>query len=211
MTSGALNADTNVLDAFESRWRKLGYALVRDPDPAQLPSFFEDERPDAIALGPSPSLAIEVLRPREAESNRRAARLRTLLEGRDDWKLELVVLMSNGPTFSPEKASALPAAFARAEWLSEHDPAAGLLMAWAALEAVGRSLEPSLSVNALAAGTLIDLLVSNGHLEQSDGSRLWPLAELRNRVAHGQLDAKPTKEDVEAIIAMGSRLSTLIG
>lgn len=73
------------LDEVESRRRKRGYTLVREPTPDQLPEFLRGSRPDAIAVGAQPSLVIEILPGRGRTSQAKVRQLSHLVEGRDDW------------------------------------------------------------------------------------------------------------------------------
>lgn len=206
MTKDAFPAEAAVLDLFEPRWRKRGYEVVRAPTAEQLPDFLAGSQPDAIAIGRTPSLVIEILRPHVRRGDQQRENFGARLAGHDDWKLEVVGIMPDGPTFAPETAESVRAALSYARELAEGAPNAALLMAWAALEAAGRRLEPRFATGGLSTGALLDVLVSNGHIEQDDGSRLRAIAEARNRILHGQLDVRASTRDVGDIVALAEPL-----
>ena len=74
------------------------------------------------------------------------------------------------------------------EILMQREPGAALLMAWATLEAAGRFLEPGLASRGLSPRSLVDLLVSNGHVLQPEGAELRRLGDQRNALARGYID-----------------------
>jgi hypothetical protein len=42
----------------------------------------------------------------------------------------------------------------------------------------------------------VDLLVSNGNVAQADSDRLRKLGDMRNALTHGQINVRPTSDDV---------------
>jgi hypothetical protein len=194
------------LDVFEPIWRRKGYTVVREPSPQQLPNFLQGLAPDAIATGADPSLVIEVAAGQGVARGTRLQRLRSALDGQKDWRLEIVYVGSEGAPIRPASLQATDAALKRARALAAEDPEAALLLGWAAVEAVGRVLEPALTEFSLGALALVDLLVGYGHLSQEDGVALRALAMQRNRVAHGELEVAPPIEDVEALVEIAERL-----
>jgi len=194
------------LDVFEPIWRQKGYTIVREPSPQQLPNFLKGLRPDAIATGAEPSLVIEVAAGQGAGKETRLQRLKSALDGHKDWRLEIVYVGSEGAPIKPASLQATRTALQRARMLAAEEPEAALLLAWAAVEAVGRLLEPNLTEFSLGALALVDLLVGYGHLSQEDGVALRALALQRNRVAHGELEIAPPIENVETLVDIADRL-----
>src|SRR5579863_7864070 len=136
---------------FEPVWRRKGYTVVREPSPQQLPSFLQGLRPDAIATGASPSLVIEVASGQGPCKERLLHRLKSALDGHEDWRLEVVYVGSEGTPMAPASVEAAEAALQRVRVLAPSDPKAALLLAWAAIEAIGRLLSPSLTEYSLGA------------------------------------------------------------
>jgi hypothetical protein len=194
------------LDIYEPLWRAKGYTVVREPAPQQLPAFLKDFRPDAIAIGAAPSLVIEIASGPGASKENRLHRLKAALEGQKDWRLEVVYVGSEGARIDPASLGSAQAAVKRAKALAKREPGAALLLGWAAIEAIGRVLEPSLAEFSLGALAVVDLLVGYGHLTQEDGVALRALAQKRNRIAHGELEIAPSFEDILSLTDIAERL-----
>jgi hypothetical protein len=201
-----LLSERAALDEMEPRWRKLGYTLVRGPSPDQLPAFLRGFQPDAIAIGATPSLVIEVLQPRRESAVTKVKQLQSLFRGHKDWRLEVVYVSSDGAPLQAVTSQNIREALRQARLLAESEPRAGLLMAWATLEAIGRILEPNLASRSLSPRSLVDLLISNGHLPQSKSAKLRRLGDTRNALAHGQINRSPSPVDVRYLIKLGEGL-----
>jgi hypothetical protein len=199
--------ERSALDALEPRWRKMGYSLIREPTPDQLPAFLEHFRPDAIAVGPSPSLVIEVLDAHGRAAETKIDRVRKLLQGRDDWRLEVVYAPASSPVVASMSPEVIRETLIRLAPLAETEPRAALLMAWSTLEAVSRRLAPELAHHGLSSRSLVDLLIAYGYVPQSETARLLRLADQRNALAHGQLDAVPSTIDLDFLIRLIEGLS----
>jgi uncharacterized protein YutE (UPF0331/DUF86 family) len=113
------------------------------------------------------------------------------------------MLMVNRPAIFLAEVRVLPNT---AHVLAVSEPRAGLLMAWATLEAIGRVLEPDLASRGLSPRSLVDLLISNGQLPQSESAALRRLGDMRNALAHGQIDESPAHADVQHLIGLGESL-----
>ena len=198
--------ERTAIDALEPGWRRRGYTVVREPSPDQLPDFLKGLRPDAIAIGATPSLMIEVLPSRTEAGERKIGRLESLFAGRDDWRLEVIYASSSGLPLSSVNRANIRSALNEAQVLAKREPRAGLLIAWATLEAIGRYLEPHLANRSLSSASLIDVLISNGHVEQSSGAELRRLGAMRNMIAHGQIDTSPRPDNVMYLVELGEKL-----
>ena len=205
MLSVAL-AEWTVLEALEPRLRQQGYTVIREPSPEQRPSFLKDIQPDAIAIGRKPFLVIQVLPRRSGSADTKVAQLQGLFEGQDDWRLEVVYAAPDGTPLEAVTSEDIRAALDQARRLADTEPKAGLLVAWATLEAIARILEPTLASRSLSSGSLVDLLIANGHVPQSEGARLRRLGDLRNKVTHGQINVTPLVDDVRYLTRTGDGL-----
>jgi hypothetical protein len=126
--------------------------------------------------------------------------LQSLFAGHTDWRLEVVYLGADAPEIEVVSAADIRKALERLRPLVDREPGAAFLMAWATLEAGGRLLEPDLASRGLSPRSLLDLLVSKGHLLQSEGAELRRLGDKRNALAHGQINAAPTAAEVRGLI-----------
>jgi hypothetical protein len=199
--------ELEALDRLEPRWRDRGYTLVREPSQEQLPDFLKGFHPDAIAIGQKPSLVIEVVRKRGNGTESKIQKLHELFEGGLDWRLEVVYLSQDEDILAEVGHSKIADAIDQARLVCETNPGAGLLWAWATLEAITRKLEPELAARQLTGSSMVDVLVSNGHVSQFDGKKLWDLGRKRNLLAHGQVDSGPKAGDVGFLLALMEKLS----
>lgn len=202
----ATYAEKIALDDAEPRLRRRGYKLIRKPSEEQLPDFLGGYRPDAIALGPSPSLVIEVKQRRSSSSDAQIRRIQQILKDRDDWQLDVIYISPVGVPLRNIEREYIQKTIDDVRRLASLDSRASLLLGWAVLEAVARSLEPDMGKRSMSAGTLTDLLVSMGHLSQDDGALLRKLGQLRNEIAHGQVDQDPDESNVLDLASLASKL-----
>lgn len=197
-----LVAERIALDEMEPRWVSQGYRLIRDPTRGQLPDFLGSYRPDAIAVGKEPGLIIEVINPRGRSTKTKVSQIRELIAGNPNWKLEVVYSPTDSVAIGAASRTSIEEALAQAEALADTEPRAGLLLAWAGLEAIGRMLHPALADYSMSTGSLVDLLVSQGNLAMETQRDLRRLGEVRNKIAHGQLDLDPSQQDIRGLLKL---------
>lgn len=206
MVSAAL-AESAMLDALESRWVSQGYQLIRQPSPGELPDFLRGFRPDAIAIGPTPSLVIEVLSKRSLPNDTKVRQLQSLFADHPDWRLEVIYTSSEGVPLSQATDDDVSAALDEARRVADISPRPALLLAWSVLEAIGRRLEPELAGRSLTPASLIDVMISTGRLPQAEAGFLREMAKTRNAVAHGLLELRPSGQDVQRLLQTCDHLS----
>ncbi|ORE92856.1 hypothetical protein [Aurantimonas sp. 22II-16-19i] len=196
------SAERNAIDAMEPRWKSQGYQLIREPDRSDLPDFLGGLEPDAIAVGPEPSLLIEVMGTGKA-AEYKLDQIRKLLGGRSDWRLEVVYAPSDRPVVGPVHEAQIAEALASAGRLAGQEPRAALLLAWSAFEAAMRRRFPNEAKGPVTAGLLA--LLDAGEIGEADHRRLLGLWRIRNALAHGQLDVAIVAEDAIAVANAASR------
>ncbi|MCO5731793.1 hypothetical protein [Rhizobium sp. SSA_523] len=201
------SADTGALSAMSGRWEKLGYTLIIAPDPDELPDFLRQLKPQAIGINRAPKLAIFVVRAQSRTSEVRLAQLRSVFEAHPDWTLEVVYDTQETIALERVAQGELQSAISSLEGLAPVEPRAAVLLGWSVIEAATRRLEPELADRSLTPTSLVDLLISSGHLEQRDGGPMRRLAHLRNALAHGQIDTIPAATDIDYLVATAKRLA----
>lgn len=199
-------AENVALDEMEPYWKDQGYTLFRQPKRDQVPDFLGRYLPDAIATGREPGLIIEVINPRMPSAETKISQLRSLFDGHPDWKFEVVYTLSDVTELEGTSRASIANALSKAEQLADVEPRAALMLAWAGLEALGRALHPALSIRGMSSSKLIDLLVSHGNIEQSAQGELRTLAQMRNKIAHGQLDLEPLPDEVRRLVELARPL-----
>jgi uncharacterized protein YutE (UPF0331/DUF86 family) len=199
-------AERAALDKMEPIWSAQGYRVVREPGIADLPNFLGKYRPDALAVGKQPGLVVEVINPLNPSNKTKIKQLQSLLAGRSDWALEVLYLASDQIPITLTPNSEIRRTLDKVEKLTKIDPRAGLMLAWASLEAIGRTLSPVSAAKTISARSLIDLLVSEGHISQHDGEALRKFADMRNKLTHGQLQLMPTLDDVRELVTLAKSI-----
>lgn len=89
--------------------------------------------------------------------------------------------------------------------------APALLMSWATLEALGRTLLPERLVRPQTPGRLVEVLATDGYVTPSEADRLRELARVRNRLIHGGLQVKIASKDIKAFRGILKGLLDLLG
>lgn len=201
--------EAEALEQYAARLSSQGYRVVREPDARDLPSFLSDFRPHAIALGepPDPNFVVEVIAKGDPDAVARVRALKALLDGHADWRLDIVYA-------GPATASKIPVVDPReirrtltmSQQLSTIEPRAALLLAWSALEAALRPLEPEYAARPLVSLALVEIAAREGHILPVQADRLRAIAALRNRLAHGDLGTPVTVDDVDEVRLLADAL-----
>jgi REase_AHJR-like len=81
--------EREVLERVVAELEAEGYEVYLYPNRHLLPPFLAGYTPDAVALGPGKSLAVEVLK-KSDQATRRRKRIQALFEGQDKWELRVM-------------------------------------------------------------------------------------------------------------------------
>lgn len=194
--------EREVLDAIERRLVDDGYRFIREPEQDRLPGFMRSFRPDAIAIGKEPNLVIEVIsrRPDTKVTAAKLKQLQSLLEGHDDWKLEVIYAGTPGALPAPASLETIRSRFDEVKAFSRADPRGGLILMLTVLEAVARLALPERAAKPLTPATTIEVLTSLGYIVQSEAETLRTAGKLRNLLVHGDLSAAIPADLLEDVI-----------
>lgn len=191
-----------LLSATVRRLTEQGYDVVVEPSPSFLPLGLQKWRPDAVALGKEPKLIVEIA----SESARAATRIADLqeaLRSEPGWKLHLVLdRASDTPPVAHATDQQIGEVLDNALRVAEVDARAGLLMGWAAFEALSRANRPGDFVRPQSPGRLIEQLASQGEVLPSDAHFLRSMANLRNAFIHGDFTQSASNADLERFLAL---------
>jgi len=209
MTDGASNEQV-LLDRFEASWKSQGYELLREPSSSELPDFLKKIRPDAVLLGRSPKVVVEVVRKGQPEVERKLNYLKTLLVGHDDWRLEVVYAGVYARPLEPISLEHVIKTLDRVRLLAETEPTGALLLFWGALEATSRILEPEKFKNSQSPLRIVEILASMGHISPAYAALLREAAQLRNRIIHGELDVSISETQIVALVEVADDLISTI-
>lgn len=191
------------LQALRSQYEAEGFVFTIEPSRTSLPKFLGLYHPDAIAQKPGQNIAIEIKR-RTDSSQPSLAHIRQLFEGHPDWQLRIAV-MDNDPvsstTINPVDLSTIREHTKEVRSLSEQGHrTAAFILAWSLLEATLNASKLDIANRPRSARTVVQALAMNGLVDPEVERDLRGLAELRNRVAHGDLAIKPSTDDIDRML-----------
>ena len=201
-----------VLESLLPRYVAEGFTVVTHPSPALLPPFMRNYRPDAIALKPDKKIAIEI-KGDNSNVKKHGEDISELFSHHPDWELRVYY----APGYTQERALEPPTAEAVEKAIEESSklkdsghPVAAVMIAWAALEGIGRALLPERLAQPQSAERLVEVLASEGIVAPNESGTLRRAAELRNAVAHGQLTVAPAAERIDELIVVVRSLAGLL-
>jgi uncharacterized protein YutE (UPF0331/DUF86 family) len=187
-----------ILDRVRASLIADGYDVIVQPQALDLPVFLKDLRPDAIAHRGVDHLVVEVVS-RSERTERRLRELRAAIANQSGWQLQTVWTAPSTIPNSLQHVSfdAVSSALSEIDQLiaSKHLRPA-FLLAWAALESLGRTLLPLDFAKPQTPRRLIEYLGANGFIDRTDARRLRRLAEARNRLIHGELQSELGEDDL---------------
>ena len=204
--------ETSVLENVLPQLEAEGYEVYARPAPSVLPSFLRQFQPDAVALRTDKNLLIEVLR--EGPSSKgKLASIRALLSDHKDWELRVYWISpsSNFRFIGAASPGSIEQSIQSVEELTARgDLSPGLLLSWATFEALGRALLPNEFARPQTPGRLIEILASRGLITPSEADGLRRLADMRNRLSHGDIEVKVSQSDVERLLSILKMLARLL-
>lgn len=204
--SSVAQAEPEALDLIANELEREGYEVIRQPRGDFLPAFLQDVRPDAIAIKRKPNLIIEVIRKGQVDTAEKVNFLEGIVAEHPDWKLKVVYYKSHNPKFSPLDTKVLEEVVQRVEKLIDIDLAASFLLAWSLIEAQARVRLSEGHSRPMAPRSVVNALVSEGAISQDEGARLFKLADMRNQLAHGQLDLAISDNDTRDVLDIAKEL-----
>jgi hypothetical protein len=199
-----------LLESLLSRYEGEGFTVVAHPSSSILPPFMGKYRPDAIALGPQKKIAIEVKR--EGAPAKALVGISQLFAHHPDWELRVHYLSSIPTEEVPGPTTTSIANFLQeiSKLKAEKHLAAGLLVGWSTLEAIGRALLPEKLGRPQTAARLVEVLASEGLVTPDEADDLRHIARLRNAAAHGHLEGAVDAEDIDKLTTALGRLAGLL-
>ena len=198
--------DAQVVEGLRARYEDAGFTFDASPKPEDLPEFFEGYVPDALARKSGVTVAIAVKGRRTGSTERQLQTLRRLFDGRPDWRFHVVLPAGDAAQHTPPlpvvDAAVIRSRAAEARNLAAqgHRPWA-LVMAWSLMEASLRLRNGEPEGRAHSSLSVLQALAENGFVEPESFRHLRELADLRNRIAHGDLTVEPTEADVDAVLS----------
>ena len=207
MTAPHIVRESLVLERLRETYEQQGYAFFLEPSGDILPPFLRGYRPDAMALKGNGGEIIAVKFGPNSEKDDRLKALAKALKDQPDWRLRLQVEQPRAEDrlmIEPPTRPQLEGLIAESERLViENHPRAAMLLAWSALEAVARTRAVARGLvtgRPLSPAGIVESLEMGGSIDHETGFDLRQTAQLRNRIAHGDLTAVVDPGSVESLI-----------
>lgn len=195
--------ETTFLENMRSEFETKGYRFVVHPSPSELPDFFASYVPDAVALRADDNVAIELKSRERAANEQSLQRIRQLLEGQPGWQLRVAYMGGEGLArqIPVSTRDSILGQVREVESLEEAgNVRAAFVIAWSLLEAALNSARPNADKRPRTPATIVQTLAMEGLIPEQLELSLRPLADLRNRVVHGDLTAEPSSADVATVL-----------
>lgn len=204
-------AHDQTVEKLASEYAAKGFRVQRE---AVLPFTMAGEQPyraDLVAERDDEHQVIEVtIRGTRGEQQaRRWSEIAQQIRSHPGWHFQ-IVLVDREPPSIPDPGR-ISVEIANAEALLEGGNfTAAVLLAGSAFEASAQRRLSAMGAlpRSDAPAALVERLVSEGQLDQEDFVPLRDAIELRNAVAHGQLDLPARREAVERLVTSARRLLT---
>ena len=210
--STAETREATLLEAVLAGYRAQGFDVYVNPSSTTLPGFILPYRLDAVAIKADEKIAIEVARSPDTSAER-IKRLPLLCRA-SYWTLKVYY---HGD-INIENDIEAPSLRAIEDAIQEVDELrksgrlrAALVMGWAILEGIARSLLPDQLGRQQPPNTLIETLASNGFLTPGEADSLRSTISVRNAAAHGRLNVIVEPKQLDQLVDALRTLFALLG
>jgi REase_AHJR-like len=195
--------EARLLELLRGSYEDDGFTFVEHPGDANLPPFMKGYRPDALALRDDKSIAIELKVRREPAKEKYLRAISERFKDQPKWEFRVIYggQLEEEPISAPT-VEQIQAHIAEAETLlAQNHPRAALVLGWAAIEGIARTLSPDFpSRGSRTMRQAVELLEHLGRLRFQDAQELRKLLPLRSRVVHGDFGARITSVEVEPVL-----------
>lgn len=197
----------NMLPTLEAE----GYEVYLKPGNLLLPPFLKGHAPDAIALRADKNIAISIAS-KSAEQRKKIKTAIAVFKDQPGWELRVVWIepATLGDTLSVQSDATVSERLEKVRTLVDQGQLeASLLMGWAALEALARSIFVERFGQPQTTGRIVQILASEGYLTPTEADKLRALAAKRNMVSHGEFRADVSRDEMEEFLAIVENLQEL--
>lgn len=199
----AIETERRVLGLLRPRLEADGYSFVEFPESDVLPAFMQGYRPDAIAFREGKSIAIEIKLRRDPNAEKNLRSISERFKEHPSWEFRIVY--GDEVEAEPLEKSTLAQIeqqISEAEvLLREGHHRAALVLGWAAVEAIARTLSNGFPTSGTSTmRQAVELLEHMGHLRFEEAQELRVLLPLRSRVVHGDLSLAISHDDVAPLL-----------
>lgn len=217
MSTSIADLEKETLHRLREQFEAQGYKFLTQPTKGELPDFLQEDRPDALAIGPNETVVIEAKRLRTRASNLQLTLRAKEISSRPGWRL-LVVYTGEDSGDITELSRVgkvqIDQAIKDARALRMHGHNRYVLVAaWSLFEALARRLyagDNKSNLRALSPIQIVEHLAMDGYLDVDEAKHLRNLISLRNRSVHGDLEVSIPNEDIDFMLNEAERISTFL-
>jgi uncharacterized protein YutE (UPF0331/DUF86 family) len=198
-----IETERRVLGLLRSRFEAEGYSFVEFPGGDVLPAFMQGYRPDAVAVREDKSIAIEVKLRRDPNAEKNLRSISERFKGHPSWEFRIVYgdEVEDEPMQAPTRAQIEQHILEAEVLLREGHHRAALVLGWAAIEAIARTLSNDFPTSgARTMRQAVELLEHMGRLRFEEAQQLRRLLPLRSKVVHGDFSMAISGDDVEPLL-----------
>jgi uncharacterized protein YutE (UPF0331/DUF86 family) len=202
--------ESEVLSRVSQSLVAEGFDVIVEPRGFDLPDFLGALAPDAIAHRGDEHLVVEVV-PRSIPSQAKLRLLRHALLGRPGWSLRTV--WTSGREVKAPNVSSLSDVLASlkevAELIEGNHFRPAFLMCWAIFESLGRVLMPAELKMPQTPSRIVEHIASAGLVSRDEASALRRMAQIRNRLIHGELHVFNSESTVRELADILMRVAKI--
>lgn len=206
--------EATIVARLRERYEEQGYQFFARPPADLLPSAIRAFSPPAVAIRGDEGVVIGIVGQPDGAASPRLEELARRLAGVPGWTLMLYSTRDfREPVIDAPTSEQFAAQVAEVDALAHAGRSrAAFLLAWTTLEAAARRLLPeNRTRRPLAPEQVLEGLTMFGAIEQGAADRLRALADLRDRIGHGDPNAVVTDDILQMLIDQLHELRDLIG
>jgi REase_AHJR-like len=212
MNDQTLSRQAEVVEQLRRSYISRGYKFIVQPKGQDNPSFLGNVVPDAIAISSNDKVVLEVKMSTSSNSKSELVKyLAAEVPRHQGWRFELVIEDGQHSDRNADPTLEIIAEeISKVERLQkENDLKLSVVVGWATLEALSRRLvfdEENAAPNRYKPTSVVEALVSNGFVDDSDGARLLEISQLRNQLVHGFTQVAVEAVDVNFLVTTLKKL-----
>ncbi len=202
-------AERQILEIISPSLEADGYKVVHEYSRGLLPENVKGYRPDAVAIGKSDFIAIEIKARRIPSVEKNLLKLKEDFEANPNWKFRLIYA---DDFFKREELPKVPEYLIKKQidsaqrLAAEGEHLAGLIYCWASLEAIVRNKLPEIFMRPQTPGRIVTILAERGEITPAEAESLRSFANKRNAFVHGSFTSELNGDDICSFVGILNRL-----
>ncbi len=198
------STEREIIERETERLTAEGLEVFIAPGQKLTPPFTQGYMPDIIAIGNGRKIALEVASRNDARSND-LSKVAALFDGHPEWEFQVIWPEPAGraPSLPVQAKEQIQSTILEIKKIrGDQHLRPSFLLAWAAFEAAARAIAEREFVRAQSPGRVVRILGREGYLSPAEADVMRGLAEKRNRLIHGALDAQLEANDVDQLVGI---------